>query len=269
MVSVEAYTDYFCRKEPISTSKFIFRFLKVFKPELASDFVLVYTYLRKLDNLVDSGRNPEKMARVLSVEKSKIEKIIADEKPANRNSPLPYIKEKYGKKLLDCFIGCINGMEIDNSIILEGIPPKEEKLKERNLLGLISSMRLLSLFAFKQDLEYSEKFKELMHTWAAYDNLRDAKEDLAAGLMLFSKEELSRYNVALKRGMYVPSSFEEFFYSTKDKTIKELKTRAQYAAETNLPMASKPLLAGYFATRAIKLGKQNYPLEESMIIGRK
>ena len=107
------------------------------------------------------------------------------------------------------------------------------------------------------ELMYPENFLKLVVTWSRYDSLIDLKEDSGRGLVPFSREKLSYYNIRSKKDF--PKKGEEFFSSEKSKTIDELLTRGHYVMDTNMPNPEKTALTFYFLTRAIKLKFHKYP----------
>ncbi len=257
----------FYQVEKVETSKWFLRYLKLKNQDREKDGIFAYSYVRWLDDLVDSAINPDAAADILNQEE-RVMKGVAQGKTFETES-YPYLlqmHQRYGNRLFDLFQKFLDGLRADNEIIMTGKPLDEQSLAERNLNHALPSWQVLSLIAFGRELEFTEDFKDLMQAWITYDSLIDIREDLSAGLILFSQEELHQYGVDIQQGFPLPFSFMKMYASLKREVLRDLVDYSSSVERTNLPHLEKLALHGYFLSRPIKLAASQYPFSEPEFI---
>jgi hypothetical protein len=257
----------FYKHENVMTGRLFLKYLGLHNKGKERDGIIAYSYIRWLDDMVDSGINPASTRIILEQEKKVLQEMGQYISETESYPYLSHLYGQYGQRIMDLFASLIHGLMIDNELIMTGNPLNEEDLRTRNLYHTIPCFQTLSIIAHGQELESSERFSDLMIAWSTYDSLRDLKEDLGAGLLLFSKEELSLCDVEFHRGEPVPERFKAVYHTAKHRTISNLSNLASSADETNLPVLDKIALRGYYLTRAAKLAASSYPLTNPVVFG--
>lgn len=257
----------FYQVEKVRTGKLFFRYISLKNQERERDGVVAYSYIRWLDDLVDSGINPDMASSTLDYEEGIMKGIAHGKKFETESYPLlVQLYQKYGDRIFDLFQKFIEAFRADNQIIMTGKPLDEQSLTQRTLGHTLPCFQVVSLIAFGRELEFNEEFKKLMLTWSNYDSLIDIREDLSAGLILFSQEELYRHGIHIHQGSPLPSSFRNMYNSLKTRTIRDLVTYSSSVERTNIPVIERLALHGYFLSRPIKLATSQYPLTEPEFI---
>ena len=249
----------FYQTEKVKSGRLFLRYLGLRNPEREKDAIIAYSYIRWLDDLVDCGINPDAAYCTLEQEEKLMKGLARGDKSDMESYPsLIHLHQKYGDIILGLFQKMIEVLSVDNEIIRTGNPLDEKSFAQRINHTLVP-YEILSLIAFGRELEYTKEFTMLMQSWIYYDALRDLKEDLSAGLILFSKEELNHYGVNFKIGMPVPPSFRKMYDEVKRRTIRDLILYSSSVQGTNMPVLEKIALHGYFLLRPIKLAASKYP----------
>ena len=213
----------FYRVEKVRTGKWFVKYLSLKNQDRERDGIVAYSYIRWLDDLVDSGFSPEMAADALDREERIMKGVARGERFETESYPyLVQLYQRYGDKIFSLFQKFIEAFRAYNHIIMTGKPLDEQTLAQKTLDHTLPCFQVVSLIAFGSELEFVEEFKKLMLAWSNYDSLIDIKEDLSAGLILFSQEELDRHGVNIRQGFPLPSSFRNMYYSLKRKTIRDL-----------------------------------------------
>lgn len=260
--------DFFFRHEHIRFIRRYAQYLEVVRGKpVSNDFAAAGGYLRWIDNLVDSGADPEGISCLLAREKEHIDFLKKYPDEGRHAEVISHLNQSYGFDVLDIFKQIIEGFEIDNNIIQNGIPPAADELKKRNLSQTLNGFKLLTLMRYGKVFDSSGPLEELMFHWARYDALRDIDEDLRVGLVLFSREELDLYEVKLVQGHMVPESFNGFYRAKKSETIKGLLKTAPSVRDMGLNIVEGFVLVSYFLSRAFKLYNQDCAIKPGLVYG--
>lgn len=259
----------FYQIEKVRTGKWFFKYLSLKNKERGRDGVVAYSYIRWLDDLVDFGIDPDMASSTLDHEERVMKGIAQGERFETESYPyLMQLYLRYGDRIFNLFQKFIEAFRVDNKIIMTGEPLDEQALIQRSLDHTLPCFHVVSLIAFGSELEFNEEFKKLMLAWSNYDSLNDIREDLSAGLILFSQEELDQHGVNIRQGSPLPSSFRNMYHSLKRKTIRDLVAYSSSVESTNFPTLERFALHGYFLSRSIKLAKSHYPFTEPGFIVR-
>lgn len=257
----------FYQVEKVKTGRLFLKYLKLKNPDREKDGIIAYSYIRWLDDLVDSGIDPCAAADILDQEERVMKGIVRGRKFETESYPYLFkMHQTYGDRVLELFHKSIVGIRADNEIIMTGELLDKQSLAERSLYHLLPCFQILSLITFGRELEFTEDFKDLIQTWINYDSLIDLREDLSAGLVLFSQEELNQYGVDIQQGAPLPFAFRNMYDSLKRKALRDLIAFSSSVERTNLPFLEKFALHGYFLSRTIKLAASQYPFTESEFI---
>lgn len=259
----------FYRVEKVRTGKWFLKYLRLKSPDRERDGIIAYSYIRWLDDLVDSGINPDMASNILDQEERIMKGVVQGEEFETESYPYLFqMHQRYGDRMIDLFQKFVEAFRADNEIIMTGKPLEEQRFVQRTLNHSLPCYQVLSLIAFGRELEFTEDFMRLMLAWSYYDVLIDVREDLSAGLILFSQEELNQYGVDVQQGFPLPSSFRNMYDSLKRKTLKDLIAYSSSVERTNLPLLERFALHGYFLSRAIKLATSQHPFTEPEFIVR-
>ena len=257
----------FYQVEKVKTGKLFLRYLRLKNQDREKDGIIAYSYIRWLDDLVDSGINPDMASHTLDQEERIMKGVMQGEEFHTESYPYLFqMHQRYGDRILDLFQKFVDGFRADNEIIRTGKPLDGKSFAERTLNHSLPCYQVLSLIAFGRELEFTEDFKNLMQAWSNYDSLIDLREDLSAGLILFPQEELNQYGVTILRGHPLPTSFGTMYDSLKRRTLRDLVAYSSSVERTNLPPLERFALHGYFLSRAIKLVMAQYPINEPEFI---
>src|SRR3989338_2344173 len=251
----------FYRVEKVRTGKWFCKYLSLKDKEREKDGIIAYSYIRWLDDMVDNGLNPAMASCTLNNEEGTIKGITQGEKFNTESYPyLARLYQRYGERIFDLFQKLMETFKAYNQIIMTGNPLNEKDLAQNSVNHVLPCFQVLSLITFDRELEFEEQFKKLMQAWSNYDSLVDIREDLSAGLILFSREELDRHGIHIHQGSPLPPSFRNMYNSLKTRTIRDLVIYSSSVERTNIPTIERLALHGYFLSRPIKLAASQYPL---------
>ncbi|MEK6946860.1 MAG: hypothetical protein AABX32_04600 [Nanoarchaeota archaeon] len=257
----------FYEVEKVRTGKLFLRYLRLRNPDIEKYGIIAYSYIRWLDDLVDSGTDPNKAADILTKEEGMMKRVAQGEEfDSESYQYLSKLHQRYGDRIFELFQKFIDGFRAYNGIIMSGNPLDKQSFVRRTIDHTLPCFQVVSLIAYGRELQFPEDFKRLMIAWSYYDGLQDIREDLSAGLILFPKEELDCYGVDLHRGQPLPVSFRRMYDQVRKKTIKDLLLHSSSVEMTNLPALERVALHGYFLSRAIKLAASQYPFTEQGIV---
>ena len=261
----------FYENEQVGSARKFAKLLHIRNPSKERDFILAYTYARELDDIVDSGKNPLKTKDILHEQRTLLNKLSKDRgilvPSSHYEEIINFINKIYGSKMIDLYSEMVSGFEIDNNIIISGNPINEMLLNKRHLTQTLVPLKMLSLIAFDKELDYSSQFENLSRTWATYDALIDIKEDLEAGLILFSLEDLVEEKINFYKEEPINPTFKKVISKKKKETLKNLIFNSSAVKETNLPLFERESLRIYFLSRVIKLYTHNCNIPESLRYG--
>ncbi len=255
-MNINTIMEEFFANEPLTAGRWFAKYLSFKKGKAKEDFILAYSYGRWVDDVVDLGSNPEEIDSFLFRQRRNIEELIEGKSISTEDryvQVLTYLGSHYGRQLLEVYLTMMSGFDLDNQIKREGLPLDRQTLDIRHSTQSLTGMQALSLTVFGKKLEYSERFEKLMIAWEKYDALRDFKEDLRSGLLLFSREDLESFGIELERGEIVPVKFQEFIYAKKRETMGDLFRLLDSVEDTNLPYFERKVLKLYYSTRPLKL----------------
>src|SRR3989338_278772 len=259
----------FYQVEKVKTGKWFLKYLRLKNQDREKDGIIAYSCIRWLDDLVDSGINPDMASHTLDQEEGIMKGVVQGEEFHTESYLYLFqMHQRYGDRILDLFQKFIGGFRADNEIIRIGKPLDEQSFAERTLNHSLPCYQVLSLIAFGRELEFTEDFKNLMQAWSNYDSLIDLREDLSSGLILFPQEELDQHGVVIQQGLPLSTHFRDMYDSLKRKTLRDLVAYSSSVERTNVPPLERFALHGYFISRAIKLVMAQYPITEpGFIVG--
>ena len=206
----------FYQVEKVKTGKWFLKYLRLKNQDREKDGIIAYSYIRWLDDLVDSGINPDMASHTLDQEERIMKGVVQGEEFHTESYLYLFqMHQRYGDRILDLFQKFIGGFRADNEIIRIGKPLDEQSFAERTLNHSLPCYQVLSLIAFGRELEFTEDFKNLMQAWSNYDSLIDLREDLSSGLILFPQEELDQHGVVIQQGLPLSTHFRDMYDSLK------------------------------------------------------
>ncbi len=255
----------FYRNERMVTAKRFGRLLRIRSSIAERDFILAYAYLRRIDDLVDLSLNPDQVDTLLAQEERRLE-LSSSTNPEKDYSTqtLVYLRQTYGPTLFEYFREYFDGFRTDTNIRRTGRPLNQRDLERRNLDNTLPAFKILSLMAYGRELSYSKNFEELVKAIVAYGVLKDLREDLNSGLILFSKEDLERHGIKLVQGEPIPD-MRGLYREKRRETARRLVTQSGAVDDTNLPFIERKVIRAYMLTRAAKLALKPYSIPEGMI----
>lgn len=248
--------DDFYRNEIVITGKLFSRYLHWVNPEVEQDFILACSYVRSLDDLVDSGLDLKRAETELEQQRNNLSKTLnglSINTEDKYSQILSYLQTRYDDRLFEVLQTAIEAINTDNKIIKSGEPLTNDELRKRHVFQTLPCFQAISLIVNGKILRYSPGFKDLMFTWATYDSLMDIEDDLSVGLMLFSKEDLNEHNIKLIPRQPLPDQFQNYTKKKKIAVASALTRQSSAVYETNLPQIQQVALQFYFISRSIKL----------------
>src|SRR3989344_2467599 len=132
-MELDEIVERFYKEEQVRTAKLYSKVISLRNKKSEYDFILAYRYARNLDDMVDSGENPEKSRDILREQRKTIEDALRKIPIKNTNTSsliLNHLRAIYGDNILEIYRDMISGFEIDNEIILDGKSLNEERLNE-------------------------------------------------------------------------------------------------------------------------------------------
>jgi len=278
---LEAYANQriLCDEE-VFTGKMIMNFSGIlFGPQAKMQGLGLYAYIRYIEDHVDFGHNPGFAHNLLQKEISECSKMMTTGKfPKNSSleerqllinslESMEHWKKEY---VLMSIIEILTGINLDNKSIQARFPLDAETMQQRHLYESMSGFQIMSAVFWERMLlnKKNPAVEHLFRTWIIYDALCDLDEDLSAGLVLFPKDDLDKFNISLKQGEKVDSNFAELFKFYKPIIVRELAKSAKAIHETNIPKLYTNFLWVYFMSRIIKLSKTQYPVKFNTTLGK-
>lgn len=265
----------FEKNERVGAGRLLIKITKLFDKEKHIAGRNYYAYIRHLDDIVDEGKDPEATQILLRDEIAFLESLIENNFEISNNLD-PYrelliqgFKNTTKKsEIIGNLINGIKGFYLDTISIKYGKPLPEKYQIKRNSLNLLPYLETLSLVLFDRSFsgnENPEKFDKIMSAWAELDALRDYHEDFPAGLVLFSREDLKKYNINLKPGEKIPKEFDNLHKDLKLQNIKNILENLSSLNKCDLPIAIRVAFQLYFFRGILKLIERK-PMGDSEII---
>ncbi len=265
----------FEENERVGAGKFLIKFTKLVSQEKYLAGRNFYAYIRYLDDIVDEGKDPQQTKTFLRNEIAFLESLKTTNY-TNHSDTDPYhelviqglANTKKKDEIIDNLISGIKGFYLDTIATLYSRPLPREYQIRRNSLNLLSYLEVLSYVLFQRSFsgDHDQKeFDQIMTAWADLDSLRDYHEDFPAGLVLFSRNDLKKYNVKLKAGEKVPKEFDDLHGQLKIQNIKDIIKNLSELNKANIPIIVRLIFQAYFFRGIMKLYERQ-PMGDAEII---
>ncbi len=252
-----------------SSLKHIRPFLKVFKPNTAESFVHLCTYLRQIDDQVDSGQRSTNISEFLTNEQNWL-RLHGQ----YNNQPITKLQQEFycgtenllpiqRRRLAYLSTEILDGMKIDCHIMATQQPLSRAKLFQRHITTnapAFDGLRTL-INPTAPIPSRSINYKLLLYYWTNYDSLKDVDKDLSVGLILFPSELLSQYHINPHTTEL--SDYRPAFEALKVSTFFGLLRHYHHIRDAQLPQPLGSILEPYYFSRAIKVPALKFSVQHS------
>ncbi|MBP7740873.1 hypothetical protein KA089_01685 [Candidatus Woesebacteria bacterium] len=259
----QEFVNDFEKTEPVLVGRLLLKLTKFINKEKYIAGRNFYAYIRHIDDIVYEGKDPDSTKLFLREEMAFLESLIEN------NFKIPNNLDPYRELLIQGFenttkkteiaTNLINGIKafyLDTLAIKYSKPIPEDYRTSRNSLTLLPYLETLSLILFNRSFtgkENPKEFDQILTAWVELDALRDYPEDLPAGLVIFSKNDLEKDIVKLEVGEKVPQEFNELHKRLKLENIKRILENLSSLNKSDLPIAVRLAFQLYFLRGILKL----------------